>query len=77
MEDHALLTVQEAAALLRVSRNAAYDLVARGELPAIRLGRQIRISRALIEGWVSGHGPSGEAVTARIETAEARAPPAR
>jgi len=77
LEDHPLLTVQEAAELLRVSRNAAYDLVARGELPAIRLGRQIRISRALIEGWLSGHRLPGEEVTARAGTISARAPPAR
>ena len=48
-----LLTVPEAAKLLvRVSRNLAYDLVARGELPSLRLGRVIRIpTQALLE-WL-------------------------
>ena len=30
-----LLTVREAAGMLRISRNLAYDLVERGEIPAI------------------------------------------
>ena len=44
-----MLTVHEAAALLRISRNLAYELVARGELPAIRPGRVIRVPRAALE----------------------------
>jgi excisionase family DNA binding protein len=44
-----LLTVAEAAALLRISRNSAYGLVARHELPALRLGRTIRIPRHALE----------------------------
>jgi excisionase family DNA binding protein len=47
-----LLTVPEAAQLLRISRNLAYELVARQELPAIRLGRVIRIPRAALDEWM-------------------------
>ena len=39
----AVLTPQEAADYLRVSRWAIYDAVAAGTLPAIRVGRAIRI----------------------------------
>jgi excisionase family DNA binding protein len=49
----ALLTVPETAKLLRISRNLAYDLVARGEIPAVRLGRVIRIPRGALEQWVA------------------------
>jgi len=35
------VTVPEAAALLGISRALAYELVGRGELPAIRLGHRI------------------------------------
>ena len=35
------VTVPEAAALLGISRAFGYELVARGELPAIRLGNRI------------------------------------
>ncbi len=49
--DHLVLTVPEAARLLRISRSLAYELVARGELPAIRLGRAIRIRRLALDSW--------------------------
>lgn len=43
-----LLTVREAAALMRIGRDTAYALVAEGRIPSIRLGRQIRIPRAAL-----------------------------
>lgn len=60
MNDHAscnghdfdLLTVPEAAKLLRISRNLAYELVARRELPSVRLGRVIRIPRSALDAWM-------------------------
>ena len=55
-----LLTVREAAGMLRISRNLAYDLVERGEIPAIRLGRLIRVPRARLEELLdSGSARSG------------------
>lgn len=39
------LTVEEAAHLLRLKRSTAYELVRRGEIPAVRLGRFIRVPR--------------------------------
>lgn len=48
----ALLTVPEACTYLRISRNTAYELIARGQLPAIRLGRKILIPRLTLEAWV-------------------------
>ncbi len=47
-----LLTVPEAAKLLRISRNLAYELVARHELPSIRFGRVIRVPRSALECWL-------------------------
>ena len=43
-----VLTVAEAAALLGVSRAFAYELVARGQLPVLRLGRRIVIPKAAL-----------------------------
>jgi excisionase family DNA binding protein len=37
------ITVPEAGDLLGVGRTAAYDAVARGELPALRIGRRILV----------------------------------
>ncbi|MCY4639491.1 MAG: helix-turn-helix domain-containing protein [Chloroflexi bacterium] len=51
-DDAVLLTVREAAAFLRISRNLAYELVARGEIPAVRLGRVIRVPRAALDRWL-------------------------
>ncbi len=47
-----LLTVKEAAKLLRISRNLAYELVAQGRLPSICLGRRILIPRHGLERWI-------------------------
>ena len=48
-----LLTVKEAAKLLLISRNLAYELVAQGRLPHVRLGRVIRIPRHALETWIN------------------------
>jgi excisionase family DNA binding protein len=48
-----LLKVWEVAWLLRISRNLAYQLVAKGELPAVRLGRVIRVPRYGLEVWIA------------------------
>ena len=53
-----VLTVAEAADLLRVSRAFAYELVARGELPAVRLGRRIVVPRAAIERMLADSMPA-------------------
>jgi excisionase family DNA binding protein len=42
-------SVPEAAKILGVSRAHAYELVARNELPAVRLGRRILVPRHAIE----------------------------
>lgn len=58
IESPAFLRVDEAAALLRVSRSKAYELVnvwlaADGEqgIPCIRLGRRILVARAPLDEW--------------------------
>jgi excisionase family DNA binding protein len=40
-----LCTVQEVGAYLQTSRNATYDLIARGEIPSVRFGRMIRVPK--------------------------------
>lgn len=49
-----VLTAEEARALLRVSRNAFYRSVARGDIPVIRLGRSQRFSKAALARLMEG-----------------------
>jgi excisionase family DNA binding protein len=42
------LTVTEAASVLGISRALAYELVARGELPSIRLGRRLVVPKVAL-----------------------------
>lgn len=48
-----MLTVSEAAAYLRISRDLAYELVRRTELPHVRLGRVIRVPKFGLEQWIA------------------------
>lgn len=43
------ITVEQAAQLLGISRGLAYDLVRRGEIPAIHLGRRVVVPVTAIE----------------------------
>jgi excisionase family DNA binding protein len=57
--DRLVYSVAEAAELLGISRAFAYELVARGELPVIRLGRRRLVPKvaliALVEKeWLEG-----------------------
>jgi excisionase family DNA binding protein len=47
------LTVPEVAGELKIPRSRAYDLCARGDLPAVRIGeRSIRVNRAELERFL-------------------------
>jgi excisionase family DNA binding protein len=49
-----LLTIQEAAHFLRLSRNTVYGLCRAGRLPAAKIGREWRVRRSELEkllGW--------------------------
>ncbi len=51
-----LLSVRAAAELLSVSSRTVYALVERGELPAIRVGGQIRFVPSTLEEWLRNGG---------------------
>jgi excisionase family DNA binding protein len=52
-----VLTVEEAAQVLRIGRTAAYEAVRRGEVPSIRVGRRLLVPRHRLEALV---GPLSE-----------------
>jgi excisionase family DNA binding protein len=49
-----MLKVKEVAGILRVGRNQLYEAVARGEIPAVRIGRTIRIPKAALLQLLTG-----------------------
>ena len=48
-----LLTVKEVAAILRISRFSVYNLVKRGDLPAIKVLNKLRFSHQDIEKYLN------------------------
>ena len=49
------LTVPQVAEELHIPRTRAYELIARGELPAVRIGeRSIRVNRQELERFLLG-----------------------
>ena len=47
-----LLSLEEAARLLRISRGKAYSMAAAGELPIVRMGRSVRVRRDRLDAWL-------------------------
>lgn len=65
-----VLTVEEMAEVLRISRGSAYEGIRSGEIPHVRIGRTIRVSRHLLLKFLgvlpaeddhpeNGHAPGG------------------
>ena len=52
-----VLTVREAAAILRVGRNQLYQAIARGEVGAVRIGRSIRIPKHALLDLLAAASP--------------------
>lgn len=55
------MTVDEAAAALGISRNLAYELVERGELPSVRLGRRLVVPKRALERLLEVEPAGGHA----------------
>ncbi|MCA3748993.1 MAG: helix-turn-helix domain-containing protein [Rubrobacter sp.] len=49
---HEWLKVPEVAEVLRIARSRAYELVADGEIPAVKIGRSVRVSRKALYRWL-------------------------
>lgn len=57
--DPVALTVPQVAALLQIGINAAYDLCHRSDLPALRIGRSVRINRDGLQRWLDENNGGG------------------
>lgn len=52
-----VMTVEEAAALLRLNRKSLYQAISLNQVPGvIRIGRVIRLSRRALESWMQNQG---------------------
>jgi excisionase family DNA binding protein len=49
-----VMTLNEVAAVLRISRGSAYEAAKRGEIPTVRIGHRILVPRAALERLLSG-----------------------
>ena len=49
-----MLTVQEVAAALRVSRQTVYRMVHAEEIPSVRVGRSVRVPETALQRWMGG-----------------------
>ena len=47
-ESRLTMTVEEAAILIGISRNSAYEAVKSGELPVVKIGRRLLVPRAAL-----------------------------
>jgi len=51
-QQHKGLKVPEVARIIRVARSRAYELVGSGEIPSVRIGHSVRVSRKELDRWL-------------------------
>jgi excisionase family DNA binding protein len=62
-----LLTIDEAAQQLRLSRAFTYELAARNEIPVVRFGRRVLVPKAALDDLIAGGPTQSAALPATIE----------
>jgi excisionase family DNA binding protein len=55
MKTSALLTLDEIAAFLAVSRDTVYRMAQRGKIPAVKVGNQWRFAQAEVSAWLKAN----------------------
>jgi excisionase family DNA binding protein len=55
VENDEFIRIPEMAAELKISRGRAYALVADGTIPAVKIGRSLRVSRRELRAWLETH----------------------
>jgi excisionase family DNA binding protein len=55
LENDEFIRIPEMAAELKISRGRAYALVADGTIPAVKIGRSLRVSRRELRAWLETH----------------------
>jgi excisionase family DNA binding protein len=63
-----LLTAREVQQMLGLGLSKVYDMMARGELPTLRIGRLVRVPRSALMEWMASRTRSGGS-SGRVEAA--------
>jgi excisionase family DNA binding protein len=66
-ENETLMTPLELAAYLKKSKSWVYAACERGELPATRIGRDLRFKREEIDRWVASRTQRPKVATLKAE----------
>lgn len=53
MTDRLMLRPTEAADAIGVSRSKAYELIAAGEIPSVKVGGCVRVPVAALQSWIA------------------------
>jgi excisionase family DNA binding protein len=64
--DSDMLTVPEVARVLRIGTRQAYQAVDAGKIRAVRIGRAIRVPRAVVERLLRGEDQAGSGYVAPL-----------
>src|SRR5438067_322801 len=51
--DRELLRVEEVAKVLGIGRSTVFEMIARRELPVLRIGRLVRVPRSILDAWIA------------------------
>jgi excisionase family DNA binding protein len=62
--DALLLRIPEAAQRLGLGRSTIYELIASGDLPAVRIGRAVRVPASRLAAWVERQAQEAEGLQA-------------
>ena len=65
-DEKPLLTIPETADYLGIGKTLAWQLVARGVLPSVRLGRLVRVPRTRLEAWLAAEASTALVAKHRV-----------
>ena len=54
------LTVDETAKCLGIGRNSAYEAIARGEIPVVKVGKRLLVPKAALEKLLAGRSKKND-----------------
>ncbi len=69
LPDALLLRAEECARITSLGRSTIFNLIASGELPAVRVGRAVRVPRIGLEEWIRQRTTRGDVESVQNEAA--------